>query len=305
VGIVVGMLTVLAVWGVSVPFTFASTWWDRRYDVSELGYVEAVFLPYAELGVLAVLALVAIVIVMWLARRSRGWWWLVAAPAFAGLAAAFSFVLPYVLTVGVERVDTGAFGVRIDELERATGSGDTPVFVEEVSSWTDAPNAYATGIGPSARVVLWDTLFLGSSEREVDFVVAHELGHVARDHVWKGIAWFAILAVPSLLAVHVVTRGRGGLGEARNVPLAALAFACIGLCLAPAQNAISRHFEREADWIGLEATRDPEAAQEFFVRLTGTILADPTPPSWAQALFGSHPSDLERIAMARAWEARR
>ena len=35
------------------------------------------------------------------------------------------------------------------------------------------------------------------------------------------------------------------------------------------------------------------------VELARRSLADPTPPRWSQLWFGSHPTALERIAIAR------
>jgi len=301
-GVVIGLVTMLAVWAAGIPFTAVLTWWDRRHDLSEEGYVEAVFAPYAELFGLTVTALVTIVVVMWLARKLGRLWWLAGAPAFAAIAAAFAFLLPYLLTLGAEQPADPGLRAEIVRLEDATGAGPTPVYVEEVSDYTSLPNAYAAGFGPSQRVVLWDTLLDGRfTDGEVAIVAAHELGHVARDHVWKGLAWFALLALPLLAAVSEVARLRGGVERPENIPLAALALVLAGLCLAPVQNAVSRHFEKEADWIALEATRDPAAMQTLFAKFSEETLSDPTPPSWTQALFGSHPSNLERIAMAEAW----
>jgi STE24 endopeptidase len=301
-GIVLGLVTMVVTWAAGVPFTVLDTWWARRYGLSDQGYAEAVLAPWAELAGRTVTALVVIVIVMWLARRIGRLWWLAGAPAFAVIAAAFAFLLPYLLTVGADRVSEPRLESAIPGLERRTGAGPTPVFVETVSDWTNVPNAYTVGFGPSERVVLWDTLVDGRfTEREVEAVVAHEFGHVARDHVWKGLAWFLLLALPGLFVVAEVTRLRGGMGLPQNVPLAALVLVCVELCLAPTSNAVSRHFEQEADWIALAATRDPDSVESLFTAFTEGSLADPTPPSWSQALFGSHPSTLERIEMARAW----
>jgi STE24 endopeptidase len=304
-GIILGLLTMLAVWAVGIPFTILETWWARRYDLTELGYAEAVFAPYAELFGLTVTALVTVAIVMWLARRLGRLWWLAGAPAFAAIATTFAFVLPYLLTAATEPVRDPELRSAIDRFEQSTGAGPTKVVVEEVSSYTSVPNAYAAGFGPSKRVVLWDTLFAPPlTDDEVKVVVAHELGHVARGHVWHGLAWFALFAFPILFVISEVTRRRGGMGLPENIPLAALALTLVGLCLAPASNAISRHFEQEADWIALEATRDPDSMQKLFGKFATMSLSDPTPPSWSQALFGTHPSDLERIAMAQAWRER-
>jgi STE24 endopeptidase len=304
-GAIVGLLTMSIAWAVSIPFTVLDTWWGRRHGLVHEGYAAAVAAPWAELAGLTVTALVLVVVTMWLARRIGRLWWLAGVPVFAAVAALFAFTLPYLLTIGSDPVRDPELAAAVPRLERATGAGSTPVYVDKVSDVTTVPNAYTSGIGPSERVVLWDTLLDGRfTEREVEVVLAHELGHAAREHVWKGLAWFALLALPLLLAVAEVTRLRGGVARPENVALAALVLTCAGLCLAPVQNAVSRHFEQEADWIALEATRDPAAFQSLFVAFTVDALSDPSPPSWRQALFGSHPGGLQRIAMGHAWERR-
>jgi STE24 endopeptidase len=67
------------------------------------------------------------------------------------------------------------------------------VVVEDVSGYTTLPNAYATGIGPSRRVFLWDTLLDGRfDDDEVRVVLAHEIAHHSREHILKGAAWYAL-----------------------------------------------------------------------------------------------------------------
>jgi STE24 endopeptidase len=101
-----------------------------------------------------------------------------------------------------------------------------------------------------------------------------------------------------------VTRRAGGLAEPSAVPLAALVVVAIELALLRFVNAISRRYEAEADWVALEATRDPAAARGVFRSFSEESLAQPDPPAWSRPLFGSHPTLLERIAMADAWDAR-
>ncbi len=67
---------------------------------------------------------------------------------------------------------------------------------------------------------------------------------------------------------------------------------------------ISRRLETEADWQALGLTNDPEAARGLFEAFPETALADPDPPAWARVLLETHPSVLDRIATAEAWERR-
>ena len=84
----------------------------------------------------------------------------------------------------------------------ARACGGTPCTVEDVSSVTKELNASADGFGPSAHVVLWNTLMDGRCPSgEVRFVVAHELGHVAHRHILKAVGW-AAPGAPALLVRH-------------------------------------------------------------------------------------------------------
>ena len=70
----------------------------------------------------------------------------------------------------------------------------------------------------------------------------------------------------------------------------------------PLQNVVSRHVEREADWIALQTTRDPRAAQAAFAELGQASLTQPRPPTWAYLLFDDHPTIMQRIEMTKAWQ---
>jgi STE24 endopeptidase len=135
-------------------------------------------------------------------------------------------------------------------------------------------------------------------------VIAHELGHHSRDHIWKSFGLFALIAAPMALIVAWATRRRGGMYYPRAVPLALLVVAVVQVAVAPVQNVFSRRYEAEADWVALETARDPRAQREVFRDLTETSQSDPDPPEWEMVLFGTHPSAMDRIGMATAWQAR-
>jgi STE24 endopeptidase len=66
------------------------------------------------------------------------------------------------------------------------------------------------------------------------------------------------------------------------------------------QNGISRRIETRADVDALATTQDPESFIALQRALALRSLADPSPPAWSQFWFGSHPTVLERVALARA-----
>ena len=303
-GMFLGMVGLAIVWLAQLPFSVAALWWDRRHGVSEVGYLEHVFGGWLALGGTFVAVCVALLVVMALARWLGSWWWIPGAGVFAVIAAVFVFVGPY-LTPGLEPSRDARLNRTYERFERAQGVEGIPLRVEEVSGDTSQANAYAFGMGPSSRIVLWDTLLDGRfTNREVDVVLAHELAHHSSDHIPEAIAWFGLFALPGALVLMLATRRRGGMGEPAAVPLALFVVAVFQLVAAPAQNLVSRGMESEADWKALSTTRDPAAARGLFREFAATSLGDPSPPTWAYLMLQTHPTLAQRVAMANAWAAR-
>lgn len=292
-----GAIVALALWLAGLPFALASLWWRRREGVARAGYgrwLADQLLPLAaELALAALAAATLLLLARWLGRR----WWLGAWAALSVLAAAWVLLAPTLLAPRLEPLHDRALAAEIRELARREGLGDVRVEVRQARTRTRAVNAEALGVWPTTTVVLWDTLLAPDVRRgELRFVVAHELAHVARRHAEKGVAWFVLLSLPCAWALSRVTTMR----RPEDVPLAALAAALLALALAPLATAISRRYEREADWVALRVTGDSAGAEAVFRRFTRTSRTDPDPPRLWHVLVGTHPTLLERVELSRA-----
>ena len=304
-GIQLGLISVALLWVVWVPFGVAGLWWRRRHDISRLGYGDLLLDPWPRYLGEALVTAGAVALAMVLARRLGRRWWLVGGPAFVVLVGGALVLTPLVLSPRLAPLKDQRLTAEIQRLAHQEGVGKVRVEVENASRRTTVPNAEAIGVGPTTRVVLWDTLLDGRfTRREIRFISAHELGHVGRDHLWKGIGWFALFALPSAWVLAVLTDRRGGIDRPSVVPFAVFVVVAIQLALQPAANVVSRRYEAEADWVGLRATRDPQAASSLFRKLSTTALDQPEPPFWVRALLSTHPSLADRVAMAEAWQAR-
>ena len=302
-GIILGAVTLTVVWAVSLPFQFASNWWQRRYGISTESYGSVLGASWGSLLGSILFGFLLLAFVLGLAQKLGGRWWLVAAPVLVAFSAVVQLVIPYALTHGSHALHDRRLAAEIRQLERREGAGRPKVLVQTMSDQTTAANAYSVGYGPSRRIVFWDTILDGRfSGREVRFVAAHELAHLARGHILNAIAWFALFAVPILGAAAYVTERRGGLRNPATVPLALLVILLAQLVARPLESAVSRRYEAEADWVALNATRDPAAARGLFRRFARTSLEDPTPPWWAHVLLDDHPTVLARIEQAEAWK---
>jgi len=299
-GLRLGLTGLALAWAAQLPFRVASHWWQLRYGLAEGGYVAALLDRWPTLVAEVALAGAAVLVVMGLARRLGERWWLAGGVFFIGVAVVAAFVQPYLVT-GTRPIRSAALRDTIAADARKQGLSGVTVRVETVSDLTHAPNAFAYGFGPSGRIVVWDTLLDGRySGAEVRAVLAHELAHLSRRHVVKGLAWFALFALPGAWVLARSTRRRGGLGEPAAVPLALAVLVGLQLASLPLQSAVSRHIEAEADWVALATTGDPRGAEALFREFTRVSLDDPSPPTWSYVLFSTHPTISQRIAMARA-----
>ena len=304
-GVMVGTFVTLMLWLAGLPFGFLGLWWERRYGLSSQSYDAWAFEQWPSLLAQVVGLTILLTVLMLLAGRFPRSWWLIAAPLLVAVTAGLVVVLALAARIDVHPIRNAAVAADVRKLERKEGVSGTPVRIETVSDHTTAINGETVGLGSTTIVVLWDTLFKsGLSRRAIDFVAAHELGHVARRHLWKGVGWSVLFTFPLLFLVAEATRRRGGFGLPEVVPFGLLVISVLGLLVTPLGNVISRRYEAEADWMALRATRDPSAAREAFHRFTSGDLAQPTSPLWAYVMLDDHPTVMQRLAMTRTWERR-
>jgi STE24 endopeptidase len=301
-GIITAVLVGVAVWAASIPFDIASSWWSRRHGILQESWPSIVLSHWPALLRSTLVTAVVFSVLLLLAKRFPRGWWVAAAGIVLALAVAVQFALPYVLRIGTHSVRAPRLAATIQVLEDREHVGRPTVRITPMQDKTTAANAYSIGIGPSRGVFIWDTMLDGRfTAGEVRFVVGHELGHLARWHIWKGIAWGVLIGLPVLALVAFVTGRRGGLRNPGTVPLALLTLSVAAVLVTPFANAVSRRYEAEADWMALNATRDPASARGLFKRFAVTDLQDPSPPGWVHVFLEDHPSVLARVAQAEAW----
>ena len=288
--------TVLREYGLSTQ-----TWGTWTLDLLRNVLVDA------GLNALALLALVGI------ARVARRSWWAWGAGATAALVVAGSFAYPLVVEPvfnSFASLPDGSLRTQVLALAERDGVPVDDVLVADASRRTTALNAYVSGFGSSRRIVLYDTLVERATPDEVALVVAHELGHADEDDVLVGTLLGALGAAAAVCGLAVLLSwspllrrsGADGMHDPRIVPLL-LALVAVGtLVVGPASNLVSRRVEARADVHSLDLTRDPRTFADSQRRLALSNLSDLDPHPLAYALFATHPSTTERLALVRVWE---
>jgi len=280
-------------------------WGDWLGDVGKAAGIEAVFA--AGGGALG----------LGLARRFRRNWWAPTALCVVAVGVASLWLFPVVIDPIFNRFEKLPPGpLRSEVLSLADGAGVDvgEVYRVDASRRTTGANAYVNGLGHTKRVVLYDTLIDDFPDDQVRSVVAHELGHQKHRDLYRGLVWLALVApAGTFLAQGLAERigRREGLADpARRpgpsvVPAIALSLALVSFALGSASNVLSRKVEASADGFALQLTRDPAAQIALERRLAVTNVADPDPPPLLHALFGTHPTTVQRIGFAEAWARER
>jgi STE24 endopeptidase len=250
-------------------------------------------------GVGVVATSIAMVVLVGVARRWPRGWPAVAGALLAGLVLLGSFVYPLVVEPLFNRFESlpeGDLRAQILRLADEEGVEVDDVLVADASRRTTTLNAYVSGFGSSRRVVVYDNLVDDEDDALVLSVVAHELAHAKHDDVLIGSL---LGAAGALLGVGLLgLLLGGGVADPRRVPRILALVAVATLLASPVQNGISRRIETRADVDALRTTGDPAAFVELQKQLARRSLADPTPPAWSHFWFGSHPTTLQRIALA-------
>jgi heat shock protein HtpX len=183
-----------------------------------------------------------------------------------------------------------------------------------------SPNAFATGRNPeNASVAFTEGILQLMNDRELEGVVAHELGHVKnRDILTSSVAATLAAAITFLARMAFWFGPRGEDDDERGGAFGSL----IMMILAPAaamliQMAISRTREYAADATSAEVTRDPGELISALGKLETWSqripLTDATPATAhlfivkpfsgasLMRMFSTHPSTEDRIARLQAW----
>jgi heat shock protein HtpX len=183
-----------------------------------------------------------------------------------------------------------------------------------------APNAFATGRDPKhAHVAATSGILELMDDRELEAVMAHEMGHVKNFDIRVMMIVFGLVSAIGLIADLFLRMMWFGDNRDRNSSPIFLVLGIVAVIVAPVvamlvQLAISRQREYLADATGAMTTRDPEALASALGKLstvtTGLrrqnsstahlFFANPLRGASLAKLFSTHPPLEERIKRLKA-----
>ena len=214
----------------------------------------------------------------------------------------------------VTQAEAPRFHRLVENLCIATGSPMPRLYVVT----DDAPNAFAMGRKPEeASITVTTGLFELMTDRELEGVLAHELGHIRNYDIRVSLIVFGLVVAVGILAdmlLRVAFFGGGRRGGNGQAQLFLLIFGLVAAIVAPllagaVQAAISRQREYLADATSAMTTRDPDGLASALEKLAQygrplrrpstsmahLWIADPLRPNAIERLFSTHPPLPERI----------
>jgi Zn-dependent protease with chaperone function len=306
-----------------LPFDWLGQHYERAYGISVQGWGSWLGDEGKALGLAVVFG---VPILMLFSRIVRKWpkrYWFGIWVATVPILVLVIFVAPLLAPIfdKFEPLQKN-YPVLVTDLEKVvqrTGTNIPPsrMYLMKASVKTNGLNAYVSGIGATKRIVVWDTTAGRVPDDEVMFIFGHESGHYVLHHIPKYIAIYSI----GLFFIYWACAGFAGwlmrrfgerwgateLSSRTGFVVLLFSISIASFLAEPAGNAVSRHYEHQADVYGQEAIHglvpDPQkTAVAAFNALGQAWLEDPNPNPFIEFWLYSHPSTEQRANFAEHYD---
>ncbi len=176
------------------------------------------------------------------------------------------------------------------------------IFVIDGSKRSTKANAYFSGFGSKKRIVLYDTLINDLETDEIVAVLAHEVGHYQKKHVFINMILSLLLTGLTLFILSLFI-SNSILSEALSVSIPSFHIGLIafGILYSPiseltgiSMNYISRKFEYQADNYAKDKFNSASLISSL-KKLSKNSLSNLTPHKANVFLHYSHPTLMQRV----------
>lgn len=299
------------------PLSYISYSLSKMYHISTQSFASWMKDELIDFWINYGTLLIIVPVLFWLMKKSKKRWWLHAWL----LSIPFTLFMTFLQPVVIDPLYNDFYPLKNKELETKiltmAEKAHIPakhVFEVNMAEKTNAMNAYVTGIGSNARIVLWDTTLNRLNDQQILFIMAHEMDHYIEHHIYYGIAGYLLLSLLGLYLtyriMHWAVRKWGkelkipDVSDIRALPLFFLIISMLLFAASPLTNLASRYEETRADRYAITMTKNPNAAITSFQELTRSGLSQVNPPLLVKIFRYDHPTMLERISRLEEFEVK-
>ena len=243
--------------------------------------------------------------ILWIMERLGSAWWVYAFVFLTVVQLLIVFIYPTFIAPVFNKfslLEDGEVKTKIVDLLTRCGFKSSGLFVMDASKRSGHGNAYFTGFGKNKRIVFFDTLLSSLDAEEVEAVLAHELGHMKKKHVLKGMIkgiFFSFIAFAILGYLRNNTAFFNGHGVQTITDYMALTlFSMVAgvytFLLTPISSYTSRKHEYEADQFASENAKASKLISAL-IKMYKDNASSLTPDPLFSKFYFSHPPALERV----------
>lgn len=244
--------------------------------------------------------------VLWIMGKLGTHWWLYAFLFLSSIQLLLVFIYPTFIAPIFNKfspLEEGEVKEKIINLLNRCGFKSSGLFVMDASKRSGHGNAYFTGFGKNKRIVFFDTLLSTLDSEEVEAVLAHELGHMKRKHIQKGMIKGFIF---SFLGFALLGYFKNNLmffeGHGVHTPSNYMALTLFSMVagvytffLTPVSAYFSRRYEYEADEFASQNSKASKLISAL-VKMYKDNASSLTPDPVYSKFYFSHPPALERVS---------
>ncbi len=243
--------------------------------------------------------------ILWIMERLGSAWWVYAFIFLTAVQLLIVFIYPTFIAPIFNKfsaLEDGEVKNKIIDLLTRCGFKSSGLFVMDASKRSGHGNAYFTGFGKNKRIVFFDTLLSSLDAEEVEAVLAHELGHMKKKHVLKGMIkgiffsfiGFAILGYLRHNTAFFNGHGVQTITDYMALTLFSMVAGVYTFLLTPISSYTSRKHEYEADQFASENAKASKLISAL-IKMYKDNASSLTPDPLFSKFYFSHPPALERV----------
>lgn len=200
-------------------------------------------------------------------------------------------------------LETGSLREKIESYTNKVGYSLKNIYIIDGSKRSSKANAFFSGLGPRKTIALYDTLVEKHTEEELVAVLAHEVGHYKKKHVFTSLfltifqLGLMCFLLETCLKVGEISQALGGKEMVFHLGLVAfgILYSPVGTILSILMNINSRKNEFEADHYA-KTTYSGVALELALKKLSVDSLSNLYPHPFYTFIHYSHPPLLKRLS---------
>ena len=300
---------ILAVMLANLPVSYYSTFViEEKFGFNKTTQKLFVVDSIKQMVLSIALGLPVIYLIAWIYQSLESQFWLVGWLAVSAISL-FMFIFGTRIFLPIfnklKPLPEGELRSEVEAYCKSQGFPLSKLWEMDASKRSTKLNAFFSGMGKVKIIGLYDTLIEKLSTKETVAVLAHEVGHYKRKHVYTMFAFSNVqtlvifILLGALLGNPNLSKALGSDSPSFHISMIAffMLFTPVSTLLGLINNSFSRYNEYQADQYAIDTYPDGrDYMHSALKKLSVESLKNLNPHPWYVAVHYTHPPILDRLA---------